>query len=282
MTFSSNLECMYARVRHLKDEAELRRITANISTRPPFGKCTSDFRTHQALVNSESIGWTNTRITRVPPDQRQVDLNKRVCFFVCGMDEKHGKASKSWRHLPQPRRLWFRFHPQLAGDCPIRPHAQFDRLLPAEGDKTVCFGEIGQNSRKLLDYSERNGSRKCGNLENPAGYMLEVIDASATGRGHTRLAEGGKQARRPGLSRMTLTAFIARSRTNPPQVTAKLMGRTKSPCLSPRSSTISPTAPSRSSGARRYIWAELLPGPRRCQKKLSSAIILGNKSIRLP
>ncbi len=53
---------------------------------------------------------------------------------------------------------------------------QFDRLLfLAKGGKTVYFGNIGQNSRQLLDYFERNGSRKCGDDENPAEFMLEVV-----------------------------------------------------------------------------------------------------------
>ncbi len=53
---------------------------------------------------------------------------------------------------------------------------QFDRLLfLAKGGKTVYFGDIGQNSRSLLGYFERNGSRKCGDDENPAEFMLEIV-----------------------------------------------------------------------------------------------------------
>lgn len=53
----------------------------------------------------------------------------------------------------------------------------FDRLLfLAKGGKTVYFGDIGENSRKLLDYFESSGARKCGNEENPAEYMLEVVN----------------------------------------------------------------------------------------------------------
>ncbi|KAG7293979.1 hypothetical protein NEMBOFW57_004040 [Staphylotrichum longicolle] len=53
---------------------------------------------------------------------------------------------------------------------------QFDRLLfLAKGGKTVYFGNIGENSRHLLDYFERNGSRHCGDDENPAEFMLEVV-----------------------------------------------------------------------------------------------------------
>ncbi|EQL02664.1 ATP-binding cassette transporter ABC1 [Ophiocordyceps sinensis CO18] len=51
----------------------------------------------------------------------------------------------------------------------------FDRLLfLAKGGKTVYFGDIGSNSRTLLDYFESHGARHCGDDENPAEYMLEV------------------------------------------------------------------------------------------------------------
>lgn len=38
----------------------------------------------------------------------------------------------------------------------------------------MYFGDIGQNSRTLLDYFANNGARRCGDDENPAEYMLEV------------------------------------------------------------------------------------------------------------
>lgn len=38
----------------------------------------------------------------------------------------------------------------------------------------MYFGDIGENSRTLLDYFERNGARRCADEENPAEYMLEV------------------------------------------------------------------------------------------------------------
>lgn len=54
---------------------------------------------------------------------------------------------------------------------------QFDRLLfLARGGKTVYFGNIGENSRTLLDYFETNGARKCDDEENPAEYMLEIVN----------------------------------------------------------------------------------------------------------
>jgi ABC-type multidrug transport system ATPase subunit len=53
---------------------------------------------------------------------------------------------------------------------------QFDRLLfLAKGGKTVYFGDIGKNSQSLLGYFEKNGSRPCGDDENPAEFMLEIV-----------------------------------------------------------------------------------------------------------
>lgn len=54
---------------------------------------------------------------------------------------------------------------------------EFDRLMfLAKGGKTVYFGEIGDNSQTLLEYFESNGARSCGDEENPAEYMLEVVN----------------------------------------------------------------------------------------------------------
>ncbi|KAJ4291758.1 hypothetical protein N0V90_009653 [Kalmusia sp. IMI 367209] len=61
---------------------------------------------------------------------------------------------------------------------------EFDRLLfLARGGKTVYFGEVGKNSRKLLDYFESSGARKCGDEENPAEYMLEIVNAGRNDQG---------------------------------------------------------------------------------------------------
>ncbi len=53
---------------------------------------------------------------------------------------------------------------------------EFDKLLfLAKGGKTVYFGDIGQNSKTLLEYFESAGARKCHDEENPAEYMLDII-----------------------------------------------------------------------------------------------------------
>ncbi|KAJ9645014.1 GTPase-activating protein [Knufia peltigerae] len=52
---------------------------------------------------------------------------------------------------------------------------EFDRLLfLMKGGKTIYFGDIGANSRTLLDYFERNGAPKCDENANPAEYMLDI------------------------------------------------------------------------------------------------------------
>ncbi|SNX85670.1 probable SNQ2 - ABC transporter involved in multidrug resistance [Melanopsichium pennsylvanicum] len=58
---------------------------------------------------------------------------------------------------------------------------QFDRLLLLQkGGKTVFFGDIGKNSQKLVDYFGQHSNKKCGEDENPAEYILDVIGAGAT------------------------------------------------------------------------------------------------------
>ncbi|KAK7204535.1 ABC-2 type transporter-domain-containing protein [Myxozyma melibiosi] len=58
---------------------------------------------------------------------------------------------------------------------------QFDKLLLLKkGGQTVYFGEIGDNSRKVIEYFEGQGAPKCGSEENPAEYILNCIGAGAT------------------------------------------------------------------------------------------------------
>jgi ATP-binding cassette subfamily G (WHITE) protein 2 (PDR) len=56
---------------------------------------------------------------------------------------------------------------------------RFDRLLLlAKGGRTVYFGDIGRDSKVLLDYFTRNGAPECPAGTNPAEYMLEAIGAA--------------------------------------------------------------------------------------------------------
>jgi ABC-type multidrug transport system permease subunit/ABC-type multidrug transport system ATPase subunit len=56
---------------------------------------------------------------------------------------------------------------------------RFDRLLFLQkGGKTVYFGEIGENSKTMTSYFERNGAHPCPPEANPAEWMLEAIGAA--------------------------------------------------------------------------------------------------------
>lgn len=56
---------------------------------------------------------------------------------------------------------------------------EFDRLLfLARGGKTVYFGDIGENSQTMLEYFESKGARKCRPDENPAEYILEIVNTA--------------------------------------------------------------------------------------------------------
>ncbi|KAI9499314.1 ABC-2 type transporter-domain-containing protein [Zychaea mexicana] len=62
----------------------------------------------------------------------------------------------------------------------------FDHLmLLVRGGKTAYYGEIGKNSRTMIDYFESRGGPTCPPDANPAEYILEVVGAGT--------ASGGKQ-----------------------------------------------------------------------------------------
>ncbi|KAI1934830.1 ATP-binding cassette transporter snq2 [Ophidiomyces ophidiicola] len=52
-----------------------------------------------------------------------------------------------------------------------------DLLLLQAGGRVVFHGELGEDSRKLIEYFEHHGARPCPSDENPAEYMLDVIGA---------------------------------------------------------------------------------------------------------
>ena len=54
----------------------------------------------------------------------------------------------------------------------------FDELiLLKSGGRVVYHGELGKDSRHLIDYFEKNGAKHCSRKANPAEYMLEAIGA---------------------------------------------------------------------------------------------------------
>ncbi|KAK3823093.1 MAG: ABC-2 type transporter-domain-containing protein [Benniella sp.] len=52
-----------------------------------------------------------------------------------------------------------------------------DLLLLAKGGRTVFFGELGEDSSRLINYFEKNGAPKCAEDANPAEYILDVVNA---------------------------------------------------------------------------------------------------------
>ena len=53
----------------------------------------------------------------------------------------------------------------------------FDELILLQaGGRTVFHGELGKDSKTLLEYFEANGAEKCHDKENPAEYMLETVN----------------------------------------------------------------------------------------------------------
>lgn len=55
---------------------------------------------------------------------------------------------------------------------------EFDELLLLKsGGRTVFHGDLGRDSKILIDYFERNGAKRCPPKSNPAEYMLDAIGA---------------------------------------------------------------------------------------------------------
>ncbi|KAI9650739.1 Multidrug resistance protein [Ciborinia camelliae] len=98
-------------------------------------------------------------------DEPTSGLDSQTAWSICALLRKlanNGQAILCTIH--QPSAILFQ---------------EFDRLLfLARGGKTVYFGEIGEHSKVLTEYFERNGAPPCGDLANPAEWMLEVIGAA--------------------------------------------------------------------------------------------------------
>ncbi|KAI7870595.1 ABC-2 type transporter-domain-containing protein [Spinellus fusiger] len=61
--------------------------------------------------------------------------------------------------------------------------SHFDHLLLlVRGGKTAYYGEIGQDSRTMINYFESNGGPTCSPEANPAEYILEVVGAGTAGK----------------------------------------------------------------------------------------------------
>lgn len=98
-------------------------------------------------------------------DEPTSGLDSQTSWSICNLMEKltrNGQAILCTIH--QPSAMLFQ---------------RFDRLLLlAKGGRTVYFGEIGENSRTLMNYFSRNGGDPLPEGQNPAEHMLNVIGAA--------------------------------------------------------------------------------------------------------
>jgi ATP-binding cassette subfamily G (WHITE) protein 2 (PDR) len=146
------------------------------------------------LVLLEKVRQTGVERTRTVADivglnveQRKrlsigVELVARPALLLFLDEPTSGLDSQtSWNILQLLRKL--AAHGQAILCTIHQPSAilfeQFDRLLfLAKGGRTVYYGQVGQQSRILIDYFERNGATLYKEGENPAEWMLEAIGAA--------------------------------------------------------------------------------------------------------
>uniref|UniRef100_A0A0W0FAX3 Putative multidrug resistance protein cdr1 n=1 Tax=Moniliophthora roreri TaxID=221103 RepID=A0A0W0FAX3_MONRR len=114
-------------------------------------------------------------------DEPTSGLDSQTAWSICTLLRKlanNGQAILCTIH--QPSALLFQ---------------EFDRLLfLARGGRTVYFGEIGENSRTLIDYFERQGADPCPPEANPAEWMLSVIGAAPGAVAKRDYAEAWRQS----------------------------------------------------------------------------------------
>lgn len=98
-------------------------------------------------------------------DEPTSGLDSQTSWAICDLMEKLTKSGQAILcTIHQPSAMLFQ---------------RFDRLLfLAKGGRTVYFGEIGENSKVLTDYFEKNGAFECPKEANPAEWMLQVIGAA--------------------------------------------------------------------------------------------------------
>lgn len=93
-------------------------------------------------------------------DEPTSGLDSNTAWSICTLLRKltdNGQAILCTIH--QPSEVLFRM---------------FNRLLFLVDGKTVYFGDVGPDSRILINYFEGHGARKCGVEENPAEWLLDV------------------------------------------------------------------------------------------------------------
>lgn len=100
-------------------------------------------------------------------DEPTSGLDSQTSWSICDLMRKladHGQAILCTIH--QPSAMLFQ---------------RFDRLLLlAKGGRTVYFGDIGQQSHKLIEYFTQNGANAPSPGSNPAEWILELVGKHAT------------------------------------------------------------------------------------------------------
>ncbi|KAA1475301.1 pleiotropic drug resistance ABC transporter [Dentipellis sp. KUC8613] len=92
----------------------------------------------------------------------------------------------------------------------------FDRLLLLrKGGQMVYFGDIGENSRTMLEYFETHGGPTCPPNANPAEYILDTIGAGATAKSQTDWHEAWKHSDEATRLQTELEAIIEEGRSRP-------------------------------------------------------------------
>ncbi|THG98996.1 hypothetical protein EW026_g3289 [Hermanssonia centrifuga] len=93
----------------------------------------------------------------------------------------------------------------------------FDRLLLLrKGGQTVYHGNIGHNSSQLIGYFERNGAAQCGELENPAEYILTAIGAGATANSTTDWHDTWQRSNEAAQLEKEIQEIYTEGRNRPP------------------------------------------------------------------
>ncbi|KAK7058385.1 Multidrug resistance protein [Paramarasmius palmivorus] len=114
-------------------------------------------------------------------DEPTSGLDSQTAWSICALLRKladNGQAILCTIH--QPSALLFQ---------------EFDRLLfLARGGRTIYFGDIGENSKTLTDYFERQGADPCPSDANPAEWMLSVIGAAPGAVAKRDYAEAWRQS----------------------------------------------------------------------------------------
>ncbi|KAM9939518.1 hypothetical protein OXX80_001000 [Metschnikowia pulcherrima] len=98
-------------------------------------------------------------------DEPTSGLDSQTAWSICKLIRKlanHGQAILCTIHQPSAMLM-----------------KEFDRLLFLQrGGQTIYFGDLGENSKVLIDYFESYGAPRCPPDANPAEWMLEVIGAA--------------------------------------------------------------------------------------------------------